>query len=86
MMLDKRQGLSVLWQEKIPVRLTRRQKMVLLQVARGLTDQAAAAELHISVSTIRFHKQELYRLLDADNAVTAVVRALQTGVLSLNEI
>ncbi len=60
--------------------------MVLLRVARGLTDQAAAAELHISVSTVRFHKQELYRLLDADNAVTAVVRALQTGVLSLEEI
>ncbi len=60
--------------------------MVLLRVARGLTDQAVAAELHISVSTVHFHKQELYRLLDADNAVTAVVRALQTGVLSLDEI
>ncbi len=60
--------------------------MVLLRVARGLTDQAAAAELRISVSTIRFHKQELYRLLDADNAVTAVVRALQAEVLSLDEI
>ncbi len=86
MLLDRRRGLSVLQKEKIPIRLTRRQKMVLLQVARGLTDQAIAAELHISVSTVRFHKQELYRLLDVDNAVTAVVRALQTGVLSLDEI
>ncbi len=60
--------------------------MVLLRVALGLTDQAAVAELHISLSTVRFHKQELYWLLDVDNAVTDVVRALQAGILSLGEI
>ncbi len=72
--------------EKLPVHLTRRQKMVLLRVARGLTDQAVAMELRISPDTVRFHKKRLYRILDSDNAVTTVVQALRGGLLSLEEI
>lgn len=60
--------------------------MVLLRIARGLTDQAVAMELHISPDTVRFHKKRLYRVLDSDNAVTTVVQALRGGLLFLDEI
>jgi len=83
---DKRQGDLFTKPEKCPVHLTRRQKMVLLRIARGLTDQAVAMELHISLDTVRFHKKRLYHVLDADNAVTTVVQALRDGLLSLEEI
>ncbi len=86
MVLERRRGDAPARPETRPADLTRRQKMVLLRIARGLTDQAVAMELHISPDTVRFHKKRLYRLLDSDNAVTAVVRALQGGVLSLEEI
>jgi len=60
--------------------------MVLLRIARGLTGQAVAMELHISPDTVRFHKKRLYRILDSDNAVTTAVQALRGGPLSMDEI
>ncbi len=84
--LEKRQGPFAPQPEGAPIELTRRQKMVLLRIARGLTDQAIAVELHISLDTVRFHKKRLYHLLDTGNAVTAVIRALREGLLSLDEI
>lgn len=86
MMLDMRRGYSILHQEKITKCLTRRQRMVFLQVARGLTDQAIAVELRITLNTVRFHKKKIYQLLGADNAISAVILALKAGIFTLEEI
>lgn len=72
--------------EKVSVALTNRQKMVLLRMARGLTDQAIAVELHIKLNTVRFHKKELYQRMNTNNAVTTVIQALKDGLLLLEEI
>ena len=72
--------------KEAPCQLTPRQRMILLRIAGGMTDRQMAAELHITQETIQYHKKNLYRLLDAENAVRAVVRALQLGLLSLEEI
>lgn len=66
--------------------LTARQRTILLRVAEGMTDRQMAADLHITQETVQYHKKNLYRLLNAENAVRAVVRALQLGLLSLDEI
>jgi len=56
--LDKRRGYSILHHEKIPNRLTSRQRMVLLRVACGLTDQAIAVGLQITLNTVHFHEKK----------------------------
>ncbi len=66
--------------------LTGRQKMVLLRLARGMKDQAVALDLHISLDTVRYHKRNIYRLLGASSGVEMLVRALQRGLISLDEI
>lgn len=85
-MLEKQQGLSLIQPACVPTGLTHRQRNVLLYIARGLTDQATATELNVSLDTIRYYKKKLYQKMDADNAITAVIRALKDGFLSLNEI
>ncbi len=55
--LDMRQGLFIARTERSSIRLIRRQKMPLLRVAWGLTDQTVAVELHINVPSVCFHKK-----------------------------
>ncbi len=55
--LDMRQGLFIARPEQSSSRVIRRQKMPLLGVAWGLTDQTVAVELHINVPSVCFHKK-----------------------------
>lgn len=66
--------------------LGEKQRAVLLCMARGMTDKAVSGELGICIDTVKYHKRNLYRLLDADCGVRAVVLALQKGLISLDEI
>lgn len=67
------------------IRLTARQRAVLRSIARGLTERQISLELHISQETVRYHKKNLYRLLNAENAVQMAVTALGLGLISLEE-
>lgn len=66
--------------------LGKKQRAVLLCMARGMTDKAASRELGICIDTVKYHKHNLFRLLDADCGVRAVVLALQKGLISLDEL
>ena len=68
------------------IHLTARQRTILLRIAGGMTDRQIAADLHITQETVQYHKKNLYRQLDAENAVRAVVKALQLGLLSLEDL
>lgn len=68
-------------QEEIPVSLTARQQVILRLIAQGMTDKQIAAELRICQDTVRYHKKNLYRLLEAENGAQAVFLALRTGLL-----
>ena len=51
-----------------------------------MTDRQISLELHISRETVRYHKKNLYHLLNAENAVQMAVTALRLGLLSLEEV
>lgn len=68
------------------VRLTGRQRAVLQYIAQGMTDRQISQELHISQDTVRYHKKNLYHLLNAENAVQMAVTALRLGLLPLEEL
>lgn len=60
------------------VPLTEREEEVLITVARGRTNAEIADELHISLSTVKFHLASLMDKIGARNRVQAVIWAYQT--------
>ncbi|HEY0952999.1 response regulator transcription factor [Nocardioides sp.] len=59
--------------------LTDREEQVLLTVARGRTNAEIAAELHISLSTVKTHLGSLMAKLGARNRVEIAMWAYETG-------
>jgi DNA-binding NarL/FixJ family response regulator len=59
--------------------LTLREEEVLLPVARGRTNDEVAAELHITVSTVKAHLASLMRKIGARNRVEVAIWAFETG-------
>jgi DNA-binding NarL/FixJ family response regulator len=60
-------------------RLTEREEEVLLTVARGRTNDEIAAELHVSLSTVKTHVASLMGKIGARNRVEIAVWAYETG-------
>jgi DNA-binding NarL/FixJ family response regulator len=54
---------------------------ILSGLKRGKTRQQVAHELGISVSTLKTHLWRTYRRLNAQNAVEAVAKALEQGMI-----
>jgi len=61
--------------------LTARQKACLQLTAQGLTAQAAANRLGISVRMVRWHLQQARQRLDASSSAQAAVIASKLGLL-----
>ena len=61
--------------------LTRREKEVLNLVADGLSNQAIAERMHLSIHTVRNHMQKLLVKLQAHSKLEAVVVATREGLL-----
>jgi DNA-binding NarL/FixJ family response regulator len=59
--------------------LTEREEEVLLTIARGYTNAEIAAELHISLSTVKTHVASTMAKLGARNRVEVVMWAYETG-------
>lgn len=65
----------------ITVRLTERQQDILLLIADGMPDREIATELHVSMTTVYRHVENLRLVLRARNRAHAVARAYQAGLL-----
>lgn len=62
--------------------LSGREKEVLVEVAKGLTNQQVAQTLFVSENTVRNHLANIYGKLAVRNRAEAVAWALQEGVFS----
>ena len=61
--------------------LSAREREVLRYLATMLTASEIAAELYVSVNTIKAHSRSIYRKLGASRRQVAVVRAYEYGLL-----
>jgi len=64
---------------------SRRQTEVLEKMAQGMTEYAISRELGVSLDTIRFHKKNIFKKLDVNCTVQAVVKGLKGNHISLND-
>ena len=66
--------------------LTKREKQILLLAAHGLTANESAERLGISERTVSTHFMHIFEKLNVAKRAQAVVRALELGIISLEEI
>ncbi|MGW0121999.1 LuxR C-terminal-related transcriptional regulator [Streptomyces sp. NPDC003327] len=62
-------------------RLSAREREVLVRLARTMSTEDIAADLHVSVNTVKTHLKSVYRKLSAHRRNDAVRRARELGVL-----
>jgi DNA-binding CsgD family transcriptional regulator len=63
------------------VRLTPREREILLWCAKGKSNWTIGEILHISQHGVDFHLRNVLRKLSADSRITAVVKALRLGLI-----
>lgn len=67
-------------------RLTEKQYLILKMIAQGLTDTHISKEMKMSLSTVKYHNQSIFKALNANSRVDAVVKALANNDLSIFDI
>jgi DNA-binding CsgD family transcriptional regulator len=65
------------------MRLTSRERDVLMCVAAGMSNKVIARELKISVETTKSHMRSILMKFDAANRTHAVAIALRLGLLTI---
>lgn len=63
--------------------ITKREEEVLQSIAEGLSTPEVAAQLYISVKTVKNHLASIYAKLDSRDRTQAVVRAVKMGIIKL---
>jgi DNA-binding NarL/FixJ family response regulator len=63
--------------------ITKREEDVLRTVATGISLPQAAAQLYISVKTLKNHLSSIYQKLDCHDRAQAVLKALRLGLIQL---
>ncbi|HEX2927237.1 MAG TPA: LuxR C-terminal-related transcriptional regulator [Ruminiclostridium sp.] len=66
--------------------LTEKQVMMLKMIAQGLSDEYMSQQLHISLATVKYHNQEIFKKLNAVGRVDAVTRAILNNDLTLFDL
>jgi DNA-binding NarL/FixJ family response regulator len=64
--------------------ITKREEEVLQLIAEGLSTPEVAAQLYISVKTVKNHLASIYAKLESRDRTQAVIRALKMGIIRLN--
>jgi DNA-binding NarL/FixJ family response regulator len=67
-------------------RLTRRQQDVLCLLQRGYSTKEISAQLRLTPGTVDNHIAGLVRALDVSNRTHAVAKAIELGLLSMDEL
>ena len=65
--------------------LTSREQMVLLRLARGLSNKEVARDLDISVRTVETHRKNIKRKLGIDTTAGLTRYVLESGLLGLDD-
>jgi DNA-binding NarL/FixJ family response regulator len=65
--------------------MTKKERLVLDALARGLSNQQIAQELWVTEQTVKFHLSNIYRKLEVRNRTEAAQHALRRGLVRKSE-
>jgi len=68
------------------INLTEREKSVLKHLTNGLNNEEISKKLNISVHTTKAHLEAIYDKLKVHNRVQAVIKAVKTGLIELDDV
>jgi DNA-binding NarL/FixJ family response regulator len=71
--------------ERPAKRLTDRERQILARVARGMTNQEIAAELFMSVSSVKVYLRTVLRKLNLPNRIEAALFAVREGLVDSSD-
>ena len=66
--------------------LSDREKEIIVQVARGLSNKAIAEALFISVNTVMTHRRNISRKLSIHSTAGLTIYAIASGLVTLDEV
>lgn len=69
------------WRLKSKLSLTSTQKEILRLSIQGYTMEEIGKKVHLSLSTIKFHKKNIFKKLDVKNISEAILFALNSNIL-----
>ena len=61
-------------------KLTQKEKIVLMHLQKGHTNQQIACELHISCNTVKTHLEHIYRKLNVQNRTQAAMKGVRRNI------
>jgi DNA-binding CsgD family transcriptional regulator len=70
-------------EEPTQSRLSKREREILVGVAKGMSSEEIGEMLHLSDRTVDWHIEQAMKRLDAKNRVQAVILAMQKGALTI---
>ncbi len=65
--------------------LTERERQILMQLAQGMTNAEIAAELVISLKTVRNHVSNIFTKLEVSGRAQAIVKARDAGIVGRSQ-
>ena len=70
-------------EEPTQSRLSKREREILVGVAKGMSSEEIGDMLHLSDRTVDWHIEQAMKRLDAKNRVQAFILAMQKGALTI---
>jgi DNA-binding NarL/FixJ family response regulator len=67
-------------------KLNSKQQTVLQHLASGKTEMAVAIEMKLNIGTIKYHKLNAFKKLGANCTIEAIIKALKSNQISLDNI
>jgi DNA-binding CsgD family transcriptional regulator len=71
---------------KRAVKLTDREIDVLVEAARGHTNEQIASRLYVEEATVRRHLANAYKKMEVDSRAEATRKGLEVGLITLSDI
>lgn len=68
--------------ETSPDKLSRREKEIIIMLAKGASNKEIARTLNVAESTVKIHVQGILRKLDLTSRVQAAVYAVEHGLVA----
>ncbi len=67
-------------------KLTQQHKLILKRIAQGMTDEQIAHELEISLSTVRFHTHNIFKIFNVGTRMEAVIKAIIQNEIFISDL